>query len=72
MQWAGIRWAEKVLAFPNPLGHNDCGDLVNLGLQHQYRSSFGLLPEWRSHGFTERDRMHGRLAAIEGPTLAYG
>ena len=35
----------------NPLGHNDCGDLVELGLQHQYRSPFGLLPEWRSSRF---------------------
>lgn len=46
---------EKVLAFPNPLGHNDYGDLVDLGLQHQYRLPFGLLPEWRSTSFTERD-----------------
>ena len=67
-----IRGAEKVLAFPNPLSHNDCGDLVDLGLQHQYRSPFGLLPEWRSSSFTERDRVWGPSDAIEGPSLAYG
>ena len=70
--WPGPHADEKVLAFPNPLGHNDCGDLVDLGLQHQYRLPSGLLPEWRSTSFTERDELLGSSDAIEGPTLAYG
>ena len=55
--WLEVHPVEKVLAFTNPLGHNDYGDLVDLGLPHQYRLPFGLLPEWRSTRFTERDEL---------------
>ena len=70
--WLEPHAGEKVLAFPNPLGHNDYGDLIDPGLQHQYRLPAGLLPEWRSINFTERDELRGSSDAIEGLTLAYG